>query len=180
MRVVAAAALASLSILPHARTALAAPASSPTPIHTPFDEDGYSAIENASSKNCLVGANIDVRTMVARVADLQQRGMIRADVDPVHIQTHPWSTATAIALKLQPFLVVNLFKDHPELARCGFVQTITGTDGKQEMGYAFDMTRAAYSKVDWPAYSPRELPDISENFRLGPVTAGHMNAEAAQ
>ena len=177
MRAVAFAILACVCLCPRSHAA-DAPSSSPATISTPFDGDGYSVVTRPSQKNCLVGANIDLPAMLAGIADYQQHGVMRSDVDAKHVTAHAWTTASAIALKLQPFIIVELFKQHPEIGRCGFLQTITGSDGRHELAYAFDMTRAAYARTDWPAYSPQKLRGISENFRMGLVTARHMNAEA--
>jgi hypothetical protein len=151
---------------------------SPSPIETPFDADGYSALGRITPGGCLVGSDVDLSVMVDKTSTLQSKGLIRPDVDKAHVQAHAWTTASAIALQLEPILITAVFRDHPDIKTCGFVQTITGFDGKVEAAYGFAITRALYDKVDWATFSPQDLPDVSENFQIGPVTAAHMNAEA--
>jgi len=129
-------------------------------------------------KECLVGSNLDLRTMIAKISNLQAGGLIRADVSPAHVRAHAWTTASSVALKLQPLIIVRVFDKMPDLDNCGFVQTITGFDGKPQAAYAFKMTRDLYRKVDWSSYVPTNLPKDSKNFTIGAAIASHMNAEA--
>jgi hypothetical protein len=150
----------------------------PQAVATPFDEDGYEVTAAVTPKDCLVVSSIDLTTMVQKFADLQNKGMIRTDVDAPHVKAHAWTTAASIALKLQPLFVVTVFKNSPEINACKFGQAIVGFDGKPTIAYTFTMTRALYDKVDWTAFTPTQLPDVVQDFTIGRVTAAHMNSEA--
>ncbi len=160
--------------------ALSAPAAAAQPqtIATPFDEDGYELTGVVTPKDCLVISSIDLTTMVAKVPDLQSKGIIRPDVDAAHVKAHAWTTASVFALKVQPLFVVTVFKNSPEISQCKFGQVIVGFDGKPEVAYHFIMTRALYDKVDWTSFTPTDLPDVTQDFSIGSVMADHMNAEA--
>ncbi len=151
----------------------------PAPIATAFDADGYSALGVLDPANCFVGANIDLAVMISKAPELQARGVIAPSKSPAHVAAHAWTTASAMALKLQPFLIASIYEAHPALDRCAFVVTITGADGKQEGAFAFDMNRALSAKMKQAAASPQEFPSLTQNFRLGGGVTAHMNAENA-
>jgi hypothetical protein len=102
--------------------------------------------------------------MLSKMTDLQANGAIRGDVDLAHVKAHAWSTASAIAFKMQPILVAAEFNDHPDIEKCGFVQTVTGLDGKAIGAFGFRMTRATYAKIDWSSFSPPELAELLRRF----------------
>jgi hypothetical protein len=151
--------------------------SSPSPIATPLDGDGYSALGKIAPAECLVGGTVDLRTMLSKMTDLQAKGAIRGDVDLAHVKARAWSTASAIAFKMQPILVEAVFKDHPDIQTCGFVQTVAGLDGKVTGAFGFKMTRASYAKIDWSSFSAPELPSVWDDFQIGPEIMKHMHAE---
>jgi hypothetical protein len=161
-----------------AMAAHAQPPATPQAVATPFDDDGYEVTATVTPKNCLVVSSIDLTTMVAKLPDLQSKGLIRPDVDAAHVKAHAWTTAAALALKLEPLFVVTVFKNSPEIDTCKFGQAIVGFDGTPEIAYAFTMTRTLYNKVDWSAFSANRLPDVVQDFTIGSATAAHMNAEA--
>ena len=119
MRTVAFIVLACLCFCPPAHAAPDAVSSLPATISTSFDGDGYSIVTRPSQKNCLVGDNIGLPVTVAGMAYYQPHGVMRSDVDLKHVTAHVWTTASAIALKLQPFIIVELFKQHPEVDAAG-------------------------------------------------------------
>ncbi|MEO6920569.1 MAG: hypothetical protein ABI171_16430 [Collimonas sp.] len=176
--IIAIAAAASFSFATSASAASATPAATPVDVTTPFTEQGYSILTKATPQDCLVASNIDLETMIAKTADLQRSGMVRKNVDVAHIRTHAWTTASAIGLKLQPKLIQSTFKDHPEIDRCGFLQTITPADNTPVAAYALVMTRALYDKINWSTFTEQQLPAAAEHFSIGPVTQQHMDAEA--
>jgi hypothetical protein len=159
-------------------SALGQQQATPQAVPTPFDEDGYEVTATVTPKNCLVVSSIDLATMVAKLSDWQKNGLIRPDVDAAHVKAHAWTTAAALALKLEPLFVVTVFKNSPEIDTCKFGQAIVSFDGTPEIAYGFTMTRALYNKVDWSAFSPDHLPDVVQDFTIGRVTAAHMNDEA--
>jgi hypothetical protein len=157
--------------------AVAQPAT-PQAVATPFDKDGYEVTAVVTPKDCLVVSSIDLTAMVANLPDLQRKGMIRPDVDAAHVKAHAWTTAAAFALKVQPLFVVTVFRNSPEINTCKFGQAIVGFDSRPEIAYTFTMTRTLYKKVDWTAFTPTRLPDVTQDFTIGTATATHMNAEA--
>lgn len=150
----------------------------PQPVATPFDEDGYRLSTTLTKSGCLVVSSIDLATMVAKTGDLQAKGLIRADVDTAHVKSHAWSTASAFALKVEPIFVVTVFRNSPEINRCSFGQVYIGFDNKPEIAYTFIVTRAIYDKVDWTSFDATDLPSVVQDFKVGPVTAGHMTEES--
>ena len=150
----------------------------PVSIETPLDADGVSALGKLTPSDCLVGSDVDLQTMLARIADLQSKGAIRSDVDLAHVKARAWTTASSILLSLQPFLMEAVFKGHSDIDSCGFVTTITGANGKPESAFGFAITRAMHDKVDWSSASQQDLPNVTDHFTLGRVTAGHMKAES--
>ncbi len=150
----------------------------PSVIPTPFDEDGYSITAALAPQSCLVVSGIDLRTMVARTADLQSKGLIRNDVDAGHVRAHAWTTAAMIALKLEPLFVATIYRQYPKIDSCEFGQAFVDFNGKVNIGYSFTMTRAIYDKQNWSAFVATDLPNVAQDFTLGPVTVQHMNAEA--
>ncbi len=156
----------------------AAQAAEPKTIPTPFDDDGYALAGVVTAQDCLVIGSIDLPAMVAKVSDLQSKGIIRPDADAAHVKAHAWTTASMFALKVQPIFLVTVFKNSPEISRCKFSQVVIGFDGKPAVAYDFTMTRALYDKVDWTSFTPTDLPDVTQDFSIGKVMADHMNAEA--
>jgi hypothetical protein len=146
-------------------------------LSTPFDSDGYSAMTRLTQTDCLVGSDIDLKTMLEQVSDLQKRGLIRADVDEAHVKAHAWTTATAVAFKIEPMLVSIVYDSNPGIDHCTFVQTITGLDGKQLPAYGFGLTRALYKKTDWSKVGPADLPNVTDRFQAFKATADHLNQE---
>lgn len=168
------------SILALSLTASAADSvmSRATSVATPFDADGYSVIANTSTDQCLVGSNIDIKTMITHLPDLQKRGLVRTDVDAAHVNAHAWGTATALAFKIHPLLISLIFDGHPEVDHCGFVQTITGLDGKQTPAYGFSLTRAEYKKTDWKNISAADFPNATDSFTVFKDAAQHLSDES--
>jgi hypothetical protein len=154
------------------------PSVQPVVLPTPFGGDGYSAMMRISPTDCLVGSNVDMQTMLAQVPDLQKRGLIRSDVDAEHVKAHVWTTATAVAFKIEPMLIRIVYDTHPKIDHCTFVQTITGLDGKQLPSYGFGLTRAMYKKTDWNKVGPADLPVVTERFQAFKATTDHMNQES--
>jgi hypothetical protein len=150
----------------------------PQAVTTPFDSDGYALTATVTKQECLVVTSIDLKTMVEKKSDLQAKGIIRPDVDTAHVKAHAWTTAAAFALKVEPLFIVTVFKNSPEIDNCHFGQAIIGFDGKPEIAYMFSMDRAEYNKVDWTSFKPADLPNVVQNFTIGPATAQHMNDEA--
>ncbi len=150
----------------------------PQAVATPFDADGYEVTAAVTPKECLVVSSIDLKTMLAKIKDLQSKGLIRPDVDAAHVKTHAWTTAAAFALRVEPIFVVTVFKNSPDINLCHFGQAFVGFDGKAEIGYTFTMTRAMYDKVNWEKFTPTDLPNVAQGFSVGPVTDEHMNAES--
>jgi hypothetical protein len=146
-------------------------------IPTPYDEDGYSVTANLDPHSCLVVTSIDFTAMLKALPDLQAKGLVRSDVDAAHIKAHAWTTASTIALKLEPLFIVTIFDKRPNIASCKFGQAYIDFDGKMNIGYSFTMTRAVYNKQDWSAFTGTDLPNVVNDFTLGPTTAAHMNAE---
>ena len=152
--------------------------SAPAAIETPLDADGVSAIGKLTPNDCLVGSDVNLQTMLAKTAELQSNGAIRSDVDRAHVKARAWTTASSVLLNLQPFLMDAVFRGHSEIDKCGFVTTITGSNGKPESAFGFAITRAMYDKIDWSSASQQDLPNVTNDFTLGRVTAGHMKAES--
>ena len=82
-----------------------------------------------------------------------------------------------MAFKIHPMLISMIFDSHPELDHCGFVQTITGIDGKQTPAYGFSVTREGYKKTDWKSVGPVELPNVTDHFTVFKEAAKHMSDE---
>lgn len=157
---------------------IASQAAEPQAVPTPYDEDGYQVTATVTKQECLVVSAIDLADMVAKTSDLQAKGIIRPDVDAAHVKAHAWTTAAAFGLKVEPLFVVTVFKNSPEIDVCHFGLAIVGFDGKPEIAYTFSMNRAAYDKVDWSAFVATNLPNVAQDFSIGPVTVQHMNAES--
>jgi hypothetical protein len=149
----------------------------PEPMGTPYDEDGYSVVGKFGANECLVGSDVDLKTMVAKMRDLQTKGLIKPDVDEEHLKAHAWTTASAIALRLEPLVIHSTYSDHAKVDHCVFVQTITGLDGKDEMAFAFELSRADYKKIDFASVTPESWPELVNNFKIGPVVAKKMKDE---
>lgn len=144
---------------------------------TPFDADGYSVIANRAPGSCRVGSNIDLKTMIANVADWQARGIVPPDLDAAHVDSQAWTTAATIAFKLQPLLVAIVFNSQPALTHCEFLQTITDVDGKQQPTYGFDLTRAEYARTNWKSLGPGELSRVTGHFNVFDESAAHLSDE---
>ncbi|AIY41561.1 hypothetical protein LT85_2403 [Collimonas arenae] len=171
--------IAATTLLSFAATAAGAnPVAAPAVVSTPFTEQGYTITTKATAQDCLVASNIDLETMIAKTADLQRHGMVRKNVDAAHVRAHAWTIASAMGLKLQPQLIQDTFKGHPEIERCGFLQTITAADNALVSAYALVMTRAQYDKINWSTFTGQQLPATAEHFSVGPVTQQHVDAEA--
>jgi hypothetical protein len=150
----------------------------PQTVATPFDEDGYGLTATVTPKQCLVVSSIDLAQMVAKTSDLQAKGMIRPDVDAAHVKAHAWTTASVYALKAEPIFLVTVFKNSPEIKLCHFGVGFVDFDGKPQIAFTFSLTRAMYDKVDWSNFDPTDLPNVVQDFTLGPDISEHMNAES--
>lgn len=144
---------------------------------TPFDEDGYS-VTATTPRKYRVDSNIDLKTMISHVADLQTRGVLPIDFDAYHVDSQAWTTAATMAFKLQPLLVAIDFNNQPERARCECLQTITGVDGTQQPNYGFDLTRAQQEELEisWSA----KLPKVIGHFTVFNESTAHLNLASKQ
>lgn len=148
-------------------------------MHTPFENDGYSASFKIDDNQCVVNGSMNLTTMVASMSHLQKGGLFPEDVTKADIESHLWTTGSALGVNIMTHVLVNLYKNDARLDHCTFVQDLT-VDGKtSEMAFRFEMTRAIFDHIDWSNFSLHQVPSVTGNFKIGKATMDHVNAEAA-
>lgn len=147
-----------------------------------FGAFGYSADPGAiDAKTCNLALNLDQKTFVPKIPDLQKMGLLNDELTQAKINSEPNTLSLAFIVQVMPVAVEQIYKEHKNADRCHFTQYLTIVDDygndKKLLAASFDFTRALFARINWTKFESAKLVRIAPNFRFAPAVTGLVGAE---